>query len=398
MSNRDRSDLVYTSAWPEVVAVETSSRIPRFWVVAWLSGLNGKALAFNTLRPRLRHVGALYRFCDQHFGEKSLDEAISNLDAATLQRQLEHFHLHLTAEDAPSSETKQRWDAAKTFLLDVLAHFSVADESVARLRSFIRNIKVRKSRKKGIKFGRALPSRTLFELLEIARPDSPRNPFLGESTRWRNWLIVNLLLLLGLRRGELLLLTIDALKQDVDPETGQLVCWLDVTTVDDEDERSTKPSIKTETSHRQIPVSEEISELYERYVTDFREQSDSHPFLMTARGGSALSAESVNAMLASMSSELGRDATDQFSKRTGGKKRISPHDLRHTCATAMFRAFLKVDNNRELSMQRMRAFFGWSADSDMPEHYARSAINDDLLKTWRTLFQRQLDQIIGLST
>jgi integrase len=393
MNSRDRGDLVFTSGWPEVVAVETSSRIPRFWATAWLIGLSGKSLAFNTLKPRLRHIGSLYRFCDSHFGTHSLDEAISHQDTQTLQQQFEQFHLHLTAENTPTSGTKQRWDAAKTFLLDILAHFSVKNESVGRLCVVLRNIKVRKPKKKGFKFARALPRTTLHELIDIARPESPRNPFETESTRWRNWLIINLLLLLGLRRGELLLLTVDALKHDLDPATGELVRWLDVTTVEEEDERTTKPSIKTEESHRQIPVSEEIAELYERYVVDFRDKSGTHPFLLTARGGSALSAESVNALLRKISSEISHDAMEQFIKRTGGKKQVSPHDLRHTCATAMFRAFLKVDKDRELTLQRMRAFFGWSPESEMPEHYARSAIHDDLISAWSTLFQRQVAQI-----
>ena len=82
---------------------------------------------------------------------------------------------------------------------------------------------------------------------------------------------------------------------------------------------------------------------------------------------------------------LGQDAKDLFFERSGGKERISPHDLRHTCATARYSLFMAQDGNRELAFQRMRAFFGWSIKSEMPEHYARAAIQDDLLRTWNTL-------------
>ncbi|WP_213233897.1 hypothetical protein [Caballeronia sp. NK8] len=73
--------------------------------------------------------------------------------------------------------------------------------------------------------------------------------------RVRNWLIVNVLLLAGLRRGELMLLECRALKSDIDADTGDLIYWLDVTTTTELDPRHSAPSIKTAPSHRQVPVS-----------------------------------------------------------------------------------------------------------------------------------------------
>jgi hypothetical protein len=46
--------------------------------------------------------------------------------------------------------------------------------------------------------------------------------------------------------------------------------------------------------------------------------------------------------------------------------------------------------DRDLAFQRMRAFFGWSVRSSMPDHYARAAIQDDLLRTWNAVFDHRV--------
>jgi hypothetical protein len=58
---------------------------------------------------------------------------------------------------------------------------------------------------------------------------------------------------------------------------------------------------------------------------------------------------------------------------------------------------LNQGTDRELAMQRMRAFFGWTPESEMPEHYARAAIHDDLMKTWNALFDERIMTLRGLS-
>jgi integrase len=165
-----------------------------------------------------------------------------------------------------------------------------------------------------------------------------------------------------------------------------MIHWLDVTTTEDDDVRATRPSMKTEQSHRQIPISESLAALYDLYVADARAPDARHGFLLTARDGAPLSAESVNQMMRDLTEALQPIAVQRFRERTGGKRSVSPHDLRHTCATARYSMFMAVEPNRELTLQRMRAFFGWSLTSEMPELYARAAIQDDLLRSWKRLF------------
>ncbi len=391
--------LVTTRANPAVVLVDPDRWLPRFWATAWTASQSGRALAENTLRIRLRHIGSLYAHCDARFGLDSLDEAFSSRDSASLRAMLESYYLTLTATPGYTSSTVQRWDSVRRFVLDIVKQQGVESEAHRALAAAIDAFgRIRPKRRGRFKFARALPAATLSDLLAVAHPESRRNPFVGERIRWRNWLVLNLLLLCGLRRGEAMLLTADSLKRDVDPESGEWVHWLDVTTTDDDDVRATLPRIKTQESHRQIPVSLELATLYDRYLEDFREASDSHGFLLTSRDGKALSAESFSKMFEALTRALSPHAKTRFEERTGGKRHVSPHDLRHTCATARFDRLMAHQPDRELAMQRMRAYFGWSIHSKTPELYARAAIQDDLMRAWGQLFDLRLNGLRGIAS
>ncbi|XSS60436.1 hypothetical protein ACP9OK_16210 [Pseudomonas sp. B11] len=61
---------------------------------------------------------------------------------------------------------------------------------------------------------RALPSPVLDEFYQIIDPYSARNPFRNSTLRWRNYILCLLMLHLGLRRSETLVLPMDALKSE----------------------------------------------------------------------------------------------------------------------------------------------------------------------------------------
>lgn len=390
--------LLRTHALPPFVIVDPNRLMPRFWATAWSLSLQGQALSENTHKLRLRHLDAFYAFCDERFGRDSFDDAMSARDAERVQLLLEAFYADLTADPDYTSTTVQRWDSVRGFVQVLARRLAPSSHAWGGLSSLLFGMgKMRRRGKGKFRFIRALPAATLLDLLAVADPASPRNPFIGEAVRWRNWLIVHLLLLAGLRRGEALLLEADSVKSDVDAETGELVYWLDVTTCYEEDPRSTKPSLKTENAHRQIPMSADFALLYEQYVSSHRHPDAHHPYLLTAKGGAPLSAESVTKMFEKLSRALTPDAQTKFFERTGGKEQVSPHDLRHTCATARYSMFMAQDPNRELALQRMRAFFGWSVDSKMPEHYARAAIQEDLLRTWNDMFDVRVGALRGAS-
>lgn len=377
---------------PGFAAVGAHMR-PRLWATAWSLGFAGPRCSANTVRLQLRHLDKLYSFCDREFGADSLDEAISTGNASATQVMLDTFFLELTASSRYTTTQVQCWTTACGFVSSIALQRAGSDDAWMSLAAYLRAVrKMRRPDTSRFKFVRALPDVTLSALVHVAHPDSPSNPFRSAAARLRAWLIVNLLLLCGLRRGEMLLLAVDALKHDVDPTAGDVAHWLNVTTTNgDVDMRSTRPSIKTVQSHRQLPVSASLATVYEQYVSDARAGSATHSFLITGRSGEPLSAESVTKILQQLTAALNLEAVKAFRDRAGGKTHISPHDLRHTCATARFSMFMKGEPNRELALQRMRAFFGWSPTSAMPELYARAAIQDDLLRAWNDLFDQHIE-------
>ncbi|WP_321807785.1 tyrosine-type recombinase/integrase [Burkholderia sp. BCC1993] len=322
-----------------------------------------------------------------------MDTALGDSDASRVCEMSADFYVDLTANADYTTADVQCWDSVRKFVLHFARYWAVSSDAWGYVIGAINGTgRIRTPRRGRIAFARALPDVALKELLAVAEPGAGRNPFVSASVQARNWLIVLLLLLCGLRRGESLLLTVDSLKHGVDSASGESTYWLDVTTTDDdEDERSSRPSIKTVESHRQVRISEELAASFEAYVAEYRADSDSHRFLLTAKKGNPLSAESVNKMFATLSAAISPEAMKRFQERTGSKLRISPHDLRHTCATVRYDLFLKsADFNRDLAMQRMRAFFGWALESDMPDLYARAAIQDDLLRSWNDVFDRRI--------
>ena len=371
---------------------------PRYWSTVWTLAKAGQRWSENTLKTRLRHIDRFYRYCDTKFGTDALDIALGDANALRVHTMVNDFYVELTADAKYNFTDVQCWDAVRLFVLYFARYWMVQDDAWRAVVAAINATgRMRDPERGRVKFVRALPDVTLAELLAVAEPGTDRNPFESLSIQVRNWLVVLLLLLCGLRRGEALLLTVDSLKHDVDRQTGEIRYWLDVTTSDDDDKRTSRPSIKTADSHRQIPISSDLAGLIEQYAAEHRADNGSSRFLLTAEGGGALSAESVNTMLAALSMGMAPLALQRFMERTGGKKRVSPHDLRHTCATVRYDVFMKANSDRELAFQRMRAFFGWAIESDMPALYARAAIEDDLMKTWNDVFDRKLMVLRGIA-
>jgi integrase len=372
--------------------------MPRFWATAWSLTVVGRALSENTRRMKLRHVDRFYLFCDERFGLDSFDDAMSRRDSVAVLQMVEIFYLDLTACADYNSTDVQAWDAVRSFVQRLALRLAPESPDWSGLSSMLYGMgKLRLPLRDRLRFTRSLPKGTLIDLLEVAHPHSSRNPFNGTALRVRNWVIVNLLLLAGLRRAEALLLTCDSLKEDVDPDTGELVRWLDVTDARDQDPRSTKPSIKTVLSHRQIPVSEELAELVRHYIAEHRAPSEHHGLMLTSRSGSPLSAEGLNKVFKALTRALSEAALSSLLDRSPGKTNVTPHDMRHTCATARYALFMAQTADRELALQRMKAFFGWTDKSSMPEHYARAAIQEDLMQTWNSLFNEKVQLLRRLS-
>ncbi len=227
-------------------------------------------------------------------------------------------------------------------------------------------------------------------------PESSINPFRGIVSRWRVYMIFMLLLHQGLRRGELLNFPVDVIKSGFDRNRQQPRYWMTVqyNEYEDDDPRYSKPSIKNAPSFRPIPVSKPIALLVQEYVTNYRGKPD-HSFLLNSQKQNPLSTEGVTKMFQKITASLPRQLRKILIDHTGDDS-ISPHDLRHTCAVVRLNQLLVSGVEMADALERMRAFFGWSRDSDMPLRYARAVFEDRLASVWNSTFDDRVDVLRNL--
>jgi integrase len=235
---------------------------------------------------------------------------------------------------------------------------------------------------------RSLPASAVKALYELLDPESSQNPFRREKTRWRLFIAFILLLHQGLRRGEMLLLPVDAIKSAYDTRQGRTRYWLNVEENGygdpDGDPRYSKPGIKTAYSLRQVPVSELTAKLVQNYTENYRGRT-SHSFLLTSQADNPLSTEALTKAFVHISQHLPVAVLSELKDRTG-KSSITPHDLRHTCAVMRLHQLLEQGGTLDEALQKLRTFFGWSKTSSMPSRYARALFEDRLAGVWNDAF------------
>ncbi|MBA4784385.1 MAG: site-specific integrase [Rhizobiales bacterium] len=173
-------------------------------------------------------------------------------------------------------------------------------------------------------------------LLAVVEPDHPENPFRYE-VRFRNYLIVRLLIELGIRRGELLGLYVsDFVLTGGKGSTVTIHRRPD----DQNDFRRESPSAKT--AARLLPLSARGAELVHEWVIRYRARmplAKHNPFLIVAGpDGRPMSLSNINKIfrvlrerVSGLPAELAphmlrHSWNDAFSKQIDGKGNISPED------------------------------------------------------------------------
>jgi integrase len=371
--------------------------IPRFWAAVWIT-MAGSELASGTLTKRLRQIESLYAHADETAGEGALDDALGDLDFDRLGDILQSWFVRLRNQPTVSNATELRWRTGFDFVRTVTTWLAKGPRSksqavearLQRLATLYAQLHIRRDRQS--ESVRSLPSAVLETLYETLDPESATNPFKQERTRWRIYAAFTLLKNQGLRRGELLLLPVDVIKSGFDRKAGITRLWLNVKQNDyceeDDDPRYSKPSIKTADSYRQLPVSPLTAKVIQTYSENFRGRPD-HPFLFNAQSNAPLSSESLTAAFKMISAALPAAAVKELRDRTG-KTTISPHDLRHTCAVVRLHQLLERSVDMPVALQQLRAFFGWSKESDMPLRYAKAVFEDRLATVWNDAFDERV--------
>lgn len=211
-------------------------------------------------------------------------------------------------------------------------------------------------------------------LLEVLHPDNPRNPF-EIRTKVRNYLIMKILLLCGVRLGELL-----ALKVENCFLTGDTpYIYFSQNLTKERDPRTLPPEIKT--LPRKIYITPSIADELDSYIMNERKYRGrearkiaSYVFLNTFKKPSPMTEGAIYHFISLLKVKF----PDQFAN-------LHPHRLRHTFADNFNLIFSKSLGEVEfLTLQRWLS--GWGDTSNQGQAYT---YRSQELKAQRCLIQLQ---------
>lgn len=374
-----------------VVLVDDVQRLPRYWASVWAFMANHDLAASSQVK-KLRQIESLYGHADRLFGAHALDEALGTLNDPALAEILESWFISIRNQPAVGPADESRWRTGLEFVVSIVSWLSKSTLPTERLRqiearlhrlsNLYGQLHIRRSRHTSQV--RSLPANVVQALYEILDPCSTANPFRRTHTRWLAFVAFLLMLHQGLRRGELLLLSADVIKSGFDERQQRSRFWLNVRENQYSDEyddpRHSKPSIKSASSVRQLPVSDAIAGMIQTYVENYRGRPE-HAFLLNTQQNSPLSTESLTKMFVKISDCLPSRVRQELIDRSG-RRTVTPHDLRHTCAVVRLNQLLQQGDSMDEALQKLRAFFGWSRESQMPVRYARAVFEDRLAAIW----------------
>lgn len=213
---------------------------------------------------------------------------------------------------------------------------------------------------------RSLTDTQLQIIRTLIRPGAAENPFPKRlRLRLRNWLMIELLLETGIRRGELLKLY----TTDINQGSQHAYVSINNREHDPGDPRAEQPALKTH--GRTVGISVQLYEVYEHYIQEERRPlRDGKPmkllyrYLFISDRGRPLS-------IRLLSNVLDRRFLTIELAHPGLLPTPSAHDFRHTFADR-FLAYLveKRGNDLDRATDELRRVCGWSDTSAMPRRYA----------------------------
>jgi integrase len=194
-------------------------------------------------------------------------------------------------------------------------------------------------------------------LRDVIEPDHPENPF-HPSVRFRNYLIVRLLLDLGIRRGELLGIKV------ADCQLGSKGRITIHRRPDDPaDPRREKPATKTKA--RGLALSPRLAEILHEYIVHHRARipdARRHPFLIVSTdSGKPMSLSNVNKLMEAL-----RDRVPDMPQELG------PHRLRHTWNDAFSEDMDEKKVSAEDEVKWRTRLQGWRSESSAQSYLRRT--------------------------
>lgn len=377
----------------------SSVGLPRYWATVYeITALSG--LRDRTVKWCLLAIEAFYSMIEDLHGVDCLDQLLHRADVNALGVGLEAFFLHernVAMQDL--TDRHDRWTSVKAFVFWILETSSGPEHDLSHLRTKLHNLGNKLANltpcpnRAKLSVVRALPSIVIQDLYEIFDPQGIRNPFRTEKQKWRNQCLFLTMLHEGIRRSEALLLPVDAVKNGRDHDSLGVRHWMNIQNeFQDEDPRyCDPPSIKNSQSVRQIPVSEDLAKHIQYFITNYRGRSP-YPFLFLNSHGKPLGTRSVSNIMLAASSVLSVSARQSLSDNMQ-RPVISSHDLRHTCAVVRLFHYRKAGLAEEESLQKLRAYFGWTHQSIMPRHYARAYWERHVEEVWNDSFDAHVEAL-----
>ncbi|MCK1868935.1 tyrosine-type recombinase/integrase [Pseudomonas aeruginosa] len=356
--------------------------------------LRFKHRAYNTVAAHLRAIQAFYIYAESR--ELDIDEAIMACHFETILALLDGYTLWLQSgrqadnlvarigttataslppidphtRDQYLRQLKQylswsvtryipraRQNSTTQANLEV-AFADVADVIERRFDSHITNVRPDHARY------RSLTDPQLQIVRTLIRPGAVGNPF-PKRLQLRNWLMIELLLETGMRRGELLKLY----TTDINKGSQHAYVTINDREHDPADPRAEEPALKTH--GRTVGISAQLYEVYEHYIQserrplrDGKPMKLLHRYLFISDRGRPLS-------IRALSNVLDRLFLTIELAHPGLLPTLSAHDFRHTFADR-FLAYLVEQRGHDLerATDELRRVCGWAETSAMPRRYA----------------------------
>ena len=247
-----------------------------------------------------------------------------------------------------------------TWLANTISPSSQKD--ISRMTNGIINYRpVKMSSSSGNEPFKSLEMNQKTQLLEMIEPDFEDNPWKNEAVRYRNQLIIHILMYVGCRKGELLSLK----ATDLDPGKKEICIRRDA---DNPDDPRTNPAL-VKTLSRDIEISDELYLMVEEYIIKYRSKVkgvNKCPYLFVSHqngvsGAMPMSHSAVDKIFRILTKALG------FS--------VHPHALRHTWNddfSEQVEPFLSSGEMSESEVEDLRSYMmGWKEDSGTARTYTK---------------------------
>lgn len=199
--------------------------LPAYCGTVWIDFFKGN-LAISTREKHAHAVTALYRHASTMRPQIDVDFALTEPDLVAIDTLLSSFLL-----SRQNIDNDRFWPLVSDFVFGFLREITGSEAvSLQRKLQFMatRYGQLRPRSRMKQQHIRCVPYEVLEDLFSLVHPQSTKNPFRTDQNRWRNYMLFMLLLQLGLRKSELLILNVGSFRSQYDVEVGENRFWLDI--------------------------------------------------------------------------------------------------------------------------------------------------------------------------